>query len=107
MMAQMPDSAMERMVDEYLAGAEVVYGVRSKRDTDTFFKRFTAQTFYKLLNKLKRPEQTIINASHFEKATYSIQLEENQTEINNDYTPIGLVYYPETDDLVKIENHAI
>ncbi len=62
---------------------------------------------YKLLNKLKRPEQTIINASHFEKATYSIQLEENQTEINNDYTPIGLVCYPETDDLVKIENHAI
>ena len=45
-------TAMERMVDEYLAGAEVVYGVRSKRDTDTFFKRFTAQTFYKLLNKL-------------------------------------------------------
>ena len=29
---------MERMADEYLAGAEVVYGVRSKRDTDTFFK---------------------------------------------------------------------
>ena len=43
-------TAMERMVDEYLAGAEVVYGVRSKRDTDTFFKRFTAEGFYKLLN---------------------------------------------------------
>lgn len=45
-------TAMERMVDEYLAGAEVVYGVRSKRDTDTFFKRFTAESFYKLLNKM-------------------------------------------------------
>src|SRR5690606_36645474 len=56
---------------------------------------------------LKLPEQTIVYASHFEKATYSIQLEENQIEINNDYTPIGLVCYPETDDLVKIENHAI
>ena len=33
-------------------GCEIVYGVRSNRDTDTFFKRFTAQTFYKLLNKL-------------------------------------------------------
>lgn len=62
---------------------------------------------YKLLNTLKLPEQTIVNASHFEKATYSIQLEENQTEINNDYTPIGLVCFPETDDLVKISNHVL
>lgn len=62
---------------------------------------------YKLLNKLKLPEQTIVNASHFEKATYSIQLEENQTEINNDYTPIGLVCFPQTDDLVKIGNHIL
>lgn len=45
-------TVMERMVDEYLAGAEVVYVVRSKRDTDTFFKRFTAESFYKLLDKM-------------------------------------------------------
>lgn len=44
--------AMESMVDEYLQGAEVVYGVRSKRDTDTFFKRVTAESFYKLLNAM-------------------------------------------------------
>lgn len=43
-------SAMEDMVDAYLAGSEVVYGVRSKRDTDTFFKRFTAESYYKLLH---------------------------------------------------------
>ena len=43
-------TVMEQMVDEYHAGCEVVYGVRSKRDTDTFFKRFTAESFYKLLN---------------------------------------------------------
>ena len=42
-------NAMVKMVDEYLSGFEVVYGVRSKRDTDTFFKRFTAEGFYKLL----------------------------------------------------------
>lgn len=42
-------NAMNEMVDAYLDGCEVVYGVRSKRDTDTFFKRFTAETFYKLL----------------------------------------------------------
>ena len=43
-------NAMDAMVDAYLAGCEVVYGVRSKRDTDTFFKRFTAEGFYKLMN---------------------------------------------------------
>lgn len=43
-------SAMEQMVDEYQKGSEIVYGVRSKRDTDTFFKRFPAESFYKLLN---------------------------------------------------------
>ena len=43
-------NAMDAMVDAYLNGYEVVYGVRSKRDTDTFFKRFTAEGFYKLLN---------------------------------------------------------
>ena len=41
--------AMDEMVAEYLSGAEIVYGVRSKRDTGTFFKRFTAESFYKLM----------------------------------------------------------
>jgi len=45
-------NAMDAMVEEYLKGAEVVYGVRSKRDSDTFFKRFTAETFYKLMKTL-------------------------------------------------------
>ncbi len=44
--------AMDSMVDEYLSGAEIVYGVRSSRATDTFFKRFTAQSFYRLLNRM-------------------------------------------------------
>ena len=35
---------------QYLEGNEIVYGVRSSRATDTFFKRFTAQSFYKILN---------------------------------------------------------
>ena len=46
-------NAMDAMVDAYVNdGCEVVYGVRSKRDTDTFFKRFTAESFYKLLNAM-------------------------------------------------------
>ena len=43
-------NAMDEMVKKYLDGAEVVYGVRSRRDTDTFFKRFTAEGFYKVMN---------------------------------------------------------
>lgn len=44
--------AVELMVDAYHDGCEVVYGVRSKRTTDSFFKRFTAESFYKILNKM-------------------------------------------------------
>ena len=44
-------NAMDEMVDKYAEGYEIVYGVRSKRDTDTFFKRFTAESFYKVLDK--------------------------------------------------------
>lgn len=42
-------NAMGAMVDAYLDGCEIVYGVRSNRRSDTFFKRFTAQSYYKLL----------------------------------------------------------
>ncbi|MCR5228656.1 MAG: glycosyltransferase family 2 protein [Solobacterium sp.] len=45
-------NAMEKMVDEYLDGCEVVYGVRSKRETDTWFKRTTAELFYKLMSRM-------------------------------------------------------
>lgn len=42
--------AMHEMIDAYLDGCEVVYGVRAKRTTDTFFKRFTAEGFYHIMN---------------------------------------------------------
>ncbi len=42
-------NAMNEMIDVYLDGCDVVYGVRSKRDTDTWFKRTTAQGFYKVM----------------------------------------------------------
>lgn len=45
-------NAMDDMLDAYLDGAQVVYGVRSSRDTDTFFKRFTAEAFYRFLNAM-------------------------------------------------------
>ena len=45
-------NAVDAMVDHYHEGYEVVYGVRSKRDTDTFFKRFTAEGFYRVMKAL-------------------------------------------------------
>ncbi len=45
-------NAMDAMIDEYLAGVDVVYGVRSKRETDTWFKRTTAEGFYRVMRAL-------------------------------------------------------
>lgn len=45
-------NAMDEMLQEYASGAEVVYGVRAERDTDTAFKKASAEGFYKLLNRL-------------------------------------------------------
>lgn len=44
--------AVDAMIAEYEAGSDVVYGVRSSRQTDTFFKRNTAQLFYRLMKVL-------------------------------------------------------
>lgn len=45
-------NAMDEMIDKFHAGCDVVYGVRSARKKDTFFKRFTAEFFYKIMNKM-------------------------------------------------------
>ncbi len=42
-------NAMDHMIELYQKGNEVVYGVRDNRDSDTFFKRFTAENFYKMM----------------------------------------------------------
>ncbi len=44
--------ALDRFLDEYHAGCDIVYGVRKKRETDTFFKRTTAEGFYKFMAKM-------------------------------------------------------
>ena len=46
------ESAIERMVDAFHEGNEVVYGVRAKRDADTWFKRTTALIFYQIMRTL-------------------------------------------------------
>lgn len=45
-------NAMDEMVDKYLNGIDIVYGVRSNRAKDTFFKKFTAEGFYKIMRFL-------------------------------------------------------
>jgi glycosyltransferase involved in cell wall biosynthesis len=45
-------NAMDAMVDAYLDGCQIVYGVRSDRSSDSFFKRFTAESFYKVLRAM-------------------------------------------------------
>jgi len=44
--------AMDRFINEYRDGCDIVYGVRNKRDTDTFFKRQTALAFYRMMKSL-------------------------------------------------------
>lgn len=43
-------NAIEKMIDNYLSGDDIVYGARSSRKSDTFFKRFTAEGFYKFMS---------------------------------------------------------
>lgn len=45
-------NAMDEMIDKYLNGTDIVYGVRSSRAKDTFFKKATAEFFYKLMNMM-------------------------------------------------------
>ena len=51
------------MVDKYLAGADIVYGVRSSRKTDTFFKRTTAEAFYRMMDLLGA--ETVFNHADY------------------------------------------
>ena len=45
-------NAIDEMIEKYKEGCDIVYGVRSARKTDTFFKRFTAESFYKFMKVL-------------------------------------------------------
>ncbi len=56
-------NVIEEMIDKFHAGCDIVYGVRKERKTDTFFKRNTAQLFYKLMNSLG--VKTVYNHADF------------------------------------------
>ena len=55
--------AIDGMLEKYKEGSKIVYGVRNDRSTDSFFKRFTAETFYKLMQRMGVP--TVYNHADF------------------------------------------
>ena len=74
-------NAMDKMVEEYHNGCEIVYGVRSKRDTDTFFKRFTAESFYKLLNWMGA--EVVFNHADYRLISERVRSEEHTSELQS------------------------
>ncbi|MBQ7284048.1 MAG: glycosyltransferase, partial [Oscillospiraceae bacterium] len=56
-------NAMDEMMRQYHDGCDVVYGVRSKRDTDTFFKRVTAEGFYNCMHLMGA--ETVFNHADY------------------------------------------
>lgn len=73
--------AMDDMIREYMNGAEIVYGVRNNRDSDTWFKKTTAQSFYKIISSLG--VETIYNHADYRLITSRVLDEfENFKEVN-------------------------
>ena len=56
-------NAADEMLKEYYGGCDIVYGVRSKRKTDTFFKKFSAEAFYRVMNFLGA--ETVFNHADY------------------------------------------
>ena len=53
----------EKMLDKFDSGCDIVYGVRAKRNSDSFFKRFTAESFYRVMKSAGA--QTVFNHADF------------------------------------------
>lgn len=74
-------NAMDAMVDAYLGGCEIVYGVRSRRDSDSFLKRFPAERYYKLLGHMG--VDTVYNHADYRLVSSRVLREfENFREVN-------------------------
>jgi glycosyltransferase involved in cell wall biosynthesis len=66
-------NVFESMIINYNSGCLIVYGIRDNRDSDTFFKRFTAHIFYRLMNLMK--VKTIYNHADFRLVDSRVVLE--------------------------------
>lgn len=56
-------NVIEEMLNKYYEGCDIVYGVRNDRTSDSFFKKFTAEAFYKIMNLMGA--KTIYNSADF------------------------------------------
>lgn len=95
--------AIDEMIDKFNAGMDVVYGVRSDRKTDTFFKKFTAEGFYKMMKWMG--VDIVFNHADFRLMSKRVlnQLE-NYSEVNLFLRGIiPLIGYPS--DKVYYERH--
>lgn len=74
-------NAMDLMVDAYIDGCDVVYGVRSDRQTDSFFKRFTAEGFYRIMKCMGA--QVVFNHADYRLLSKQVLMElEKFKEVN-------------------------
>lgn len=74
---------MEDMIDKYNNGIDIVYGVRNNRDSDSFFKRFTAQMFYKFMNYMD--VETIYNHADYRLLSKNVMIELSKYKEKNLY----------------------
>lgn len=96
-------NAIDEMVDKFNQGMDVVYGVRSSRKTDTFFKKFTAEGFYKLM-KWMGVDIVFNHADYRLMSKRVLQQLENYKEVNLFLRGIvPLIGYPS--DNVYYERH--
>ena len=73
--------AVEEMIESYMLGSQVVYGIRKSRKSDTGFKRTTANSFYKLLNNMG--VETVYNHADYRLMSKKVLYElENYKEVN-------------------------
>jgi len=84
---------IDEFIKKFEEGYDVVYGVRSSRKTDTFFKRFTAQSFYKLMRAFG--VEIVYNHAYYrllsKKALeFLMQFEERNLFLRGIIPPIGL-----------------
>lgn len=74
-------NAINEMIDRYHEGYDIVYGVRKNRESDTWFKRNTAQAFYKILNWLGA--ETVYNHADYRLTSSRVLKElDNYNEVN-------------------------
>lgn len=104
---QDPLECIPQMIDDYYAGSDVVYGVRSSRESDSFMKRFTAESFYKLQARLGL--KTIYNHADFRFMSRRVVLELEKYEERNLYLRgiIPMIGFPSsTVEEVRAEREA-